>query len=448
MKLVTKALLPLVLLASLARGGHAQPTPAGGSAPPPAAGSAAPAAGAVDPAAAPAAGSATPTANAVDPAAAAGSAAPAAGAVDPAAAAAAAAAPPAAEPPPAAAPPPPAAAPAADPGASGDGQTWWDKMVGNPKDANYQHAGTYWLPPAASTGADGPDALYIAMIGMSAFFFFAITGAIIFLVIKYRHKPGRKPEPSPAHNDALEITWTVIPTIICVFLFVYGWRTYLQNVTVPEPRPENVVYIEGSKWAWNFRYYNGLEDNVLHAPVDQPVKLVMTSRDVLHSFFIPVFRIKQDAVPRRYTYAWFHATKPGVYRVYCTEYCGTDHSMMKTKIVVHEPGLYEKYLSEAYAKKAALSGDKLGLSVYEKKGCNACHTVDGSPRIGPTWKGSFGTDVPLEGGGTVKMDEAYIKTAIQNPTSQIHAGFAPSMPVTPLSDKEIEGVIEYIKTLK
>ncbi|MBK7071931.1 MAG: cytochrome c oxidase subunit II [Myxococcales bacterium] len=442
MKLVTKALVPLVLLASLARGGHAQPTPAGGSAPPPTAGSAAPTPAAGSAAPTPAAGSAAPT-----PAA--GSAAPA-DAPPAAGSAAPTAAPPAAAAPAPAAPPAAAAAPvaAAAPPVETDGITWWDKMVGNPKDANYEHAGTFWLPPAASTGADGPDALYIAMIGMSAFFFFAITGAIIYLVIRYRHKPGRKPEPSPAHSDALEITWTVIPTIICVLLFVYGWRTYLQNVTVPEPRAENVVYIEGSKWAWNFRYYNGLEDNVLHAPVDQPVKLVMTSRDVLHSFFIPVFRIKQDVVPRRYTYAWFHATKPGVYRVYCTEYCGTDHSMMKTKIVVHEPGLYEKYLSEAYAKKAALAGDKLGLSVYEKKGCNACHTVDGSPRIGPTWKGAFGTDVPLEGGGTVKMDEAYIKTAIQNPNSQIHAGFPPSMPVTPLSDKEIEGVIEYIKTLK
>ena len=286
------------------------------------------------------------------------------------------------------------------------------------------------------------------MIGMSAFFFFAITGAIIYLVIKYRHRPGHKAEPSPAHSDALEITWTIIPTIICVILFVYGWRTYLTNVTPPQPRDENVIYVEASKWNWNFRYYNGLEDNVLHAPIDQPIKLVMTSRDVLHSFFVPVFRVKQDVVPRRYTYAWFHATKAGIYRLYCTEYCGTDHSMMKTKVVVHEPGLYERYLGDAYAKKAALTGDALGKAVYEKKGCVACHTVDGSARIGPTWKGAFGTEVALEGGGKVTMDEAYIKSSIQQPTAQIHAGYPPSMPITPLSDKEIEGVIAYIKTLK
>lgn len=316
------------------------------------------------------------------------------------------------------------------------------------KDSSYTHAGTYWLPPAVSTGADGPDKLFIAMIAMSAFFFFAITGAIIYLVWKYRHRPGHKPEPSASHNDALEITWTVIPTIICVILFVYGWRSYLQNVTVPEPRQENVVYVEGSKWNWSFRYYNGLQDNVLHAPVDQPVKLVMTSRDVLHSFFVPVFRIKQDVVPRRYTYLWFQATKPGVYRVYCTEYCGTDHSMMKTKVVVHEAGQYERYLSEAFAAKASLSGSALGKDVHAKKGCAACHSVDGNPMLGPTWKGAWGADVPLEGGGSVKYDEAYVRASIQNPTAQVHKGFPPAMPMTPLSDKEIEGVIAYIQELK
>ncbi|MBK9031132.1 MAG: cytochrome c oxidase subunit II [Myxococcales bacterium] len=435
MKIVTKTLLPLALLAGLAVSSAAQPAPAAPATPDPA-----PAA-APDPAAAPAAAAPDPApAAAPDPAAAA--------APDPTAAAAAAAAPdPAAAAPDQAAPPAPPAAPA--PAAEAPGATpWWEVLVGDIKDAKYEHNGNYWLPPSASTGAHGPDMLYIAMIGMSAFFFFAITGAIIYLVIKYRHRPGHKAQPSPSHSDALEITWTVIPTIICVILFVYGWRTYLQNVTVPEPRAENVVYVEGSKWNWSFRYYNGLEDNALHAPVDQPMKLVMTSRDVLHSFFIPVFRVKQDVVPRRYTYLWFQATKPGVYRVYCTEYCGTDHSQMKTKVVVHAPGMYEKYLADAYAKKAALSGDKLGASIYEKKGCIACHSIDGSPRIGPTWKGSFGTDIPLEGGGTVKMDEAYIKRSIEAPTSQIHAGFPPSMPVTPLSPKEIEGVIEYFKTLK
>ena len=339
---------------------------------------------------------------------------------------------------------PAAAAAPADAGAPG----WWEVMVGDIKDHKYTYMGDYWLPPAASTTADGPDTLFRAVLGMSIFFFFAITGVIVYLVIKYRHRPGHKSEPSPAHNDALEITWTVIPTIICVILFVYGWRSYLANVTIPEPRHENIVYVEGSKWSWNFRYYNGLEDNALHAPLNQPMKLVMTSRDVLHSFFIPVFRVKQDVVPRRYSYVWFYATRPGVYRVYCTEYCGTDHSLMKTKVVVHEPGKYEQYLSDAYAKKMQLSGAPLGENVFNKKGCNTCHTNDGSPKIGPTWKATYGTSVPLEGGGSATMDEAYIRASILNPQAQIHRGFPPSMPITPLSDKEIEGVIAYIQSLK
>jgi len=321
-------------------------------------------------------------------------------------------------------------------------------MVGDIKDHHYTYSGDYWLPPAASTGADGPDMLFRAVLGLSAFFFFGVTGAIIYLVVKYRHRPGHKAEPSPAHNDALEITWTVIPTIICVILFVYGWRSYLSNVTIPEPRAENVVYVEAQKWSWNFRYYNGLEDNALHAPVNQPMKLVMTSKDVLHSFFVPVFRVKQDVVPRRYSYAWFYPTKPGIYRIYCTEYCGTDHSQMKTKIVVHETGDYERYLSEAYAKKRQLSGAPLGANVFTKKGCVGCHSIDGTPKIGPTWKGSYGADVSLEGGGTVKVDEAYIRSSILNPQGQLHKGYPPSMPLTPLSDKEIEGVIAYIQSLK
>lgn len=446
MKIVMKALLPFALLVGLVAGaGAQQPTPtSSGSAASP--GSAAPVAAPnpTPPAAAPAAtnpsdvpAAAAPTPGATDPAA-----APPAGA--PPTAAQPTAAPPAATPP--AGTPPPAGAPAA--AGPPEAPTWWEAMVGDIKDHNYVYRGDYWLPPAASTTAEGPDKLFRAVLAMSIFFFVAITAAIVYLVVKYRHRPGHKPEPSPAHNDALEITWTVIPTIICVILFVYGWRSYLSNVTIPEPRPENVVYVEASKWSWSFRYHNGLTDNVLHAPRDQPMKLVMTSRDVLHSFFIPVFRIKQDVVPRRYSYVWFYATKPGVYRIYCTEYCGTDHSMMKTKVVVHEAGKYEQYLTDAYVKNASLTGVPLGMNVYEKKGCNTCHSVDGSPKIGPTWKGSYGTTISLEGGAKVAMDDAYIRNSILNPQAQLHAGFPPSMPITPLSPAQIEGVIAYIQSLK
>lgn len=337
--------------------------------------------------------------------------------------------------------PPPGAQEKAEPVAAAN---WWETIAGQP----YVFEGSYWLPPAAATTADGSDRLFLAVLGMSIFFFVAITGAVIYFVIRYRHRPGHKAEPSPAHSDTLEITWTIIPTIICVFLFVYGWRSYMDMTAIPETRPENQIAITGRKWSWNFRYYNGVEDNVLHVPVNQPVKLIITSQDVLHSVFVPVFRIKVDAVPRRYTYLWFYATKPGVYRFYCTEYCGTDHSQMKTKVVVHEAGKYEQYLADSFAKKGSVTGKDLGLIVYEKKGCNACHTLDGSPKIGPSFKGSFGTDVKLADGSTVKMDAAYIRNSIQSPQAQARPGFPPSMPVTGLSDKEIDGVIALIESLK
>jgi cytochrome c oxidase subunit II len=333
-----------------------------------------------------------------------------------------------------------AAAPAAPPAE----KMWWEQEAAKP----YVYEGTYWLPPAASKDAQGPDDLFIWVLGLSAFFFIAILIVVVYFVIKYRHKPGRKPEPSPAHNDVLEITWTVIPTIIVVILFVYGWRSYISLTSIPETRPENQIAVTAQKWNWSFRYYNGVEDNVLHVPVDEPVKLTMTSTDVLHSFFIPVFRVKQDVVPRRFTYVWFWPTKTGVYRVYCTEYCGKDHSQMKTKVVVHTSGDYERFLSEAYAKQQSLTGAPLGESVYHKKGCEGCHTLDGSVRLGPSWKGVYGTDVKLADGSTVKMDDAYIRSSILSPQGQSRPGFPPSMPVIPLSDKEIEGVVEFIKAQK
>jgi cytochrome c oxidase subunit 2 len=335
-----------------------------------------------------------------------------------------------------------AAAPASAPGPAE--MTWYEKEAAKP----YVYEGTYWLPPAVNKEAQGPDDLFIWVLGLSAFFFVAITVVVVYFVIKYRHKPGRKPEPSAAHNDVLEITWTVIPTIIVVILFVYGWRSYISMTSIPETRPENQIMATAQKWNWSFRYYNGVEDNVLHVPVDQPVKITMTSTDVLHSFFAPVMRVKQDVVPRRFTYVWFWPTKVGVYRLYCTEYCGKDHSLMKTKLVVHSAGNYERYLSEAFAKQMSLSGAPLGESVFKKKGCEGCHSLDGSVRLGPSFKATYGTDVKLADGSTVKMDDAYIRNSLLSPQGQSRPGFPPSMPVIPLSDKEIEGVIEFIKAQK
>jgi cytochrome c oxidase subunit II len=310
----------------------------------------------------------------------------------------------------------------------------------------WETTSNYWMPKAVNKAADDSDMMFYAVLGLSFFFFFAIAGAVVYMTIKYRHRPGHKAEPSPAHNDAMEITWTVIPTIICVFLFIYGWRGYLK-ISIP-PQKAVEIQVQAWQWQWEFTHANGVKDENLHVPVDTDVRLVMTSRDVLHSFYAPVLRVKQDLVPRRYTYTWFHATKPGVYRLYCTEYCGTDHSQMSKKVIVHTSGGYEKYLAEKYEFQNNLSPVELGKNLYTSKGCVACHSVDGSARIGPSWKGTFGTTQKLLNGADVVIDENYLRESILAPQAKARMAGNMSSFEGQLKEKEILGLIEYIKSLK
>lgn len=313
-------------------------------------------------------------------------------------------------------------------------------------DAQWSTGGTTWLPEAASVTTGGMDPLFYGLLGLSIFCFVGITTAVIYFVIKYRARPGHKPEPSSSHNDTLEVTWTVIPSIICVFLFVFGWRGYLDLATPPKHALE--IQVTAQKWSWNFTHPNGVNDPVLHVPVDRSVRMVMKSQDVIHSFFVPAFRVKQDVLPNRYTQVWFKGTKPGVYRLYCAEYCGRDHSMMKTTVVVHERGGYEKYLADKEAMMNNLPPVELGKKVYEAR-CVACHTTDGTPRVGPTFKGVWGTESAFTDGSKATVDENYINESILDPQAKIRQGYPPSMPSFKgqLSDKEITGLIEYIKSL-
>jgi cytochrome c oxidase subunit 2 len=381
-----------------------------------------PTAAAQPPAEAPTAGSAAPAAEPT-----AGSAAPAAGAGS-------------------------AATPAAPAAGAGE-MPWYEKLVRRPimdmVDSNY------WFPRSVNIEADDSDMMYFATLGLSAFFFFAITFAVVYFTWRYRHRKGHKSEPSPSHHDVLEITWTIIPTIIVVFLFYYGWRGYIRVVTPPVKAVE--VQVQAWRWAWSFTHANGVEDSDLHVPVNMPVRLVMTSRDVLHAFYVPVMRTKQDIIPRRYTYVWFYPTKPGTYRLHCAEYCGTDHSQMgrqsdgrRAVIVVHEPGDYERYLADKAAASSNMAPDKLGAMVFEKKGCVACHSTDGSTKVGPSFKGSFGTEIPQEGASARLVDENYIRESLMYPSKSGRPGFAKTMPSFDgqLKEKEIEGLIAFIKSLK
>lgn len=347
---------------------------------------------------------------------------------------------------------PPAAAATPAPAAGGGARTWYEELAYRP----IMEDGTFWMPKPVNEEADDSDRMFYAVYGLSVFFFFAITGAVVYFVIKYRHRPGHKAEPSAAHNDALEITWTVIPTIICVFLFYYGWRTYVRVVTPPTKAVE--VNVLAWRWNWNFTHQNGVEDSDLHVPVDTPVRLVMTSKDVLHAFYAPVMRVKQDIIPRRYTYAWFRATKPGTYRLTCAEYCGTDHSQMgKTQdgrravVVVHKKGDYERYLADKQAESGGGDPVAHGKRLYEKKGCVSCHSVDGSPRIGPSFKGVFGKDAKMADGSSLTVDENYLRESIMSPNAKSRPGFpAGTMPSFEgqLKERDVEGIIAYIKSLE
>jgi cytochrome c oxidase subunit II len=308
--------------------------------------------------------------------------------------------------------------------------------------------GTYWMPQTASTVAEEVDWLFYGILGLTIFWFVVITAAVVYFCIKYRARPGHAPEPSASHNDALEITWTIVPSIIVVIIFVLSWRSYVNIITPPQNAME--IQVQARAWSWQFTHKGGLSSDELHVPVNQPVKLVMTSSDFLHSMFIPAFRVKMDVLPRRYTHVWFEATKPGIYRLYCAEYCGKDHSRMKTRVIVHRPGGYEQYLAELDALQDTMDPKELGRQLYTGRGCIACHSIDGTPMVGPTFKGVFGTTQQMVDGSSATVDENYLRESIVDPMAKIRAGYQPVMPpfAGQLSDRELTGLIEFIKSLE
>jgi cytochrome c oxidase subunit 2 len=306
---------------------------------------------------------------------------------------------------------------------------------------------SFWMPFQGSTTAAEVDWVFHVIYWISLFFFVLIVGAMVLFIYKYRRRAGRDAEPTPSHNTPLEVTWTVIPLLLVIWIFYIGFKGYMNLRTPPANAYE--IQVTGQTWKWLFTYPNGHVDEKLHVPVDRPVLLTMTSQDMIHSFYVPDFRIKMDVLPGRYTKTWFQARYPGEYRVFCTEYCGTGHSDMLTTAVVHEPGGFERWLDEAASLFATLPPVEVGARLYEMRGCTQCHSVDGTPRVGPTLKGVFGGTIVLKDRGSVTADENYIRESILDPQAKIVAGFDPVMPTYQgrLKDQEITGIIEYIKSL-
>lgn len=300
------------------------------------------------------------------------------------------------------------------------------------------------LPPQASTFAADVDNLFWFIHWISIFSLVAITVAVIYFVLRW--KRGHKEGPGPSHNLAIELTWSIVPLILVMAVFLWGFRGYM-HMSMP-PRDAIEIRVTAQKWSWSYEYPNGQSSPELHVPVDTPVRLNMRSQDVLHSWFARSFRQKYDVIPGRYTTVWFNATTKGEFEVQCTEYCGDGHSRMLSKIVVHDQQGYEDFVKSLDADvKPTL---ELGEQLYNTRQCMACHSLDGSPRVGPTFKGLYGKAEPMTDGTTVTVDDNYIRESLLQPTAKIVAGFPPAMPPYQgqLKPGEIDALIMFIKAQK
>lgn len=342
---------------------------------------------------------------------------------------------------------------------------------------------TFQLPEQMSTVAADVDWLYYFIYWLSVVLFVAIVGAMIYWAIKYRERPGHKAEPT-GHNVPLELAWTVAPLLILAFLFHKGFQGYMDMAIAPANALE--IRVNAKQWSWEFVYPNGGSSDKLHVPVHRPVKLIMGSADVLHSFFIPAMRVKRDVVPGMFTTVWFEATHTGKDDIACAEYCGgrsqgpggelpyqpsddpdnpypagqmTGHWAMHSVVYVETQEDYDKFLKSIGDKCdqyrsagkgcpediAAAEGQKL----YMSKGCVACHTVTGARLVGPSWKDIWGRKESTNV-GPITVDENYVRESILSPQAKIVTGFQPVMPTFSgqISDPEIDELIAYMRSLK
>lgn len=305
------------------------------------------------------------------------------------------------------------------------------------------------LPVQGTPHATDVDNLYMFVFWLNVIFFLLIAVLIAVFVMKYRRKGPNDRTGNVTHHLGLELTWSIVPLLLCLVIFFWGFKDYMRATVAPGDAME--INIQAEKWLWTFEYPNGLRSlGGLHVPVGKPVKLIMQSKDVLHSFYIPGFRTKMDVLPNRYTEQWFQSNVPGVYQVQCAEYCGKGHSQMNAKIYVDTPAKYEDFLENGDEEMRKMPLAELGKLIYETRGCATCHALDGSRGQGPSWKGIFGQEHKMSDGRTFKVDENYIRTSILQPQAMVVQGFEGIMPTYQglLRDREILAVIEFIKAQK
>lgn len=330
-------------------------------------------------------------------------------------------------------------------------------------------ASTGFFPPAASEGAPGTDRLLLFILGVSGFAYIAIMALVVYFVFRYRYKPNKPSQldKSIVHNTKLEIIWTLVPLFIMLFMFGWGYRNYMKLQTAPPDALE--ILVTGSKWKWKFEYVQSgaISSQELAVPVNKPIKFTVTATDVLHSFFVPAFRTKVDAVPNRYHTFWVTPSEVGVYDVFCAEYCGTNHSYMNVPIKVLPAEEFEKWETAILAEaNSATTPEQKGKRLFElTHGCNACHGVAAGEQktIGPNLRGLVGREEKFTDGSTLKITENnlydYVRESVLEPTKRIVTGFAPTMPsfagkvvktdqTGKEDDSELRDLLAYIKSLK
>ncbi len=302
------------------------------------------------------------------------------------------------------------------------------------------------MPAAGSTVARDVDSLFLFLVALSAFFFLLIAGLTAVFVVRYRRGSRARRGLAPTHNTALELTWSLVPLALLIVIFFWGFHGYISAAVPPADALE--IKVVAKKWLWQFEYPSGLRTvNEIRVPLGRPVRLVMISEDVIHSFYVPSFRIKQDVLPSRYTQLWFEATQPGVHRILCTEYCGRGHSDMLGVIQVVSDEEYRAWLESGGGLGEGMPPAEFGRLLYTRYGCETCHSLDGSRLEGPSFKGIFGKPVRLADGRTVTADENYIRRSILEPQADVVAGYQPVMPTFQglLGEREINALIEFIK---
>jgi cytochrome c oxidase subunit 2 len=300
------------------------------------------------------------------------------------------------------------------------------------------------FPEQASTFAAKVDALYFFIVAVSAFFTLAVSAAVLFFAIKYRRKHAGEVGAHIEGSLPLELTWSIIPTIISMVMFIWGAKLFYEMRRPPAEAMQ--IYAVGKQWMWKFQHIGGQREiNELHVPAGQPIRVLVTSEDVLHDLYVPAFRTKIDAIPGRYSVLWFEATKPGRYNIFCAEYCGTKHSGMTGTVVVMEPAQYQAWLGGGGSEGTMA---ERGAKLFQDLACNSCHLDSGQGR-GPSLKDIVGTQVELVSGGTATVDEAYLRESILNSQAKVVRGFTPLMPTFQglISEEGLAALIEHIKSL-